>query len=65
LVQAALAHDGPALVDCDVNPNEPPMPGVVSTEQAKGFAEAFVHGQPHKSEIAKSLMADTIEKLKS
>jgi pyruvate dehydrogenase (quinone) len=64
-VQAALAHDGPALVDCDVNPNEPPMPGVVSTEQAKGFAEAFVHGQPHKSEIAKSLMADTIEKLKS
>ncbi len=58
-------YDGPALVDCDVNPNEPPMPGVVSSEQAKGFAEAFVRGQPHKAEIVKTLVADTMEKLKS
>ena len=64
-VQAALAHDGPALVDCDVNPNEPPMPGVVSREQAKGFAEAFLHGQPHKADIVKTLADDTMEKLRS
>jgi pyruvate dehydrogenase (quinone) len=26
-VRQALSHDGPALVDADVNPDEPPMPG--------------------------------------
>ncbi len=64
-VEEALAHDGAALVDCDVNPNEPPMPGVVSGEQAKGFAEAFARGQPHRADIVKTLMTDTIEKLRS
>ncbi|NUT10887.1 MAG: pyruvate oxidase, partial [Nonomuraea sp.] len=41
-IRQALAHDGPALVDVDVNPNEPPMPGKVSYEQAKSFAQAFL-----------------------
>jgi len=64
-VRDALAHDGPALVDCDVNPDEPPMPGLLTSEQVKGFSEAFLHGQPHKANIVKSVVADTIEKLRS
>jgi len=40
----ALAHDGPALVDVDVNPDEPPLPGKVEYEQAKKFAQAFLRG---------------------
>ncbi|KAB8193006.1 pyruvate oxidase [Nonomuraea phyllanthi] len=59
----ALAHDGPALVDVDVNPNEPPMPGKVSYEQAKSFAQAFLKGQPHKAAIATTLFKDRIQKL--
>ncbi len=39
-IRDALAHPGPALVDCDVNPNEPPMPGKVEYEQAKPFTQA-------------------------
>ena len=34
----------PAFVDCDVNPNEPPMPGKVTYDQAKHFTEAFLRG---------------------
>lgn len=34
-VREALAHPGPALVDCDVNPDEPPMPGKIEYQQAK------------------------------
>lgn len=60
----ALAHDGPALVDCDVNPNEPPMPGLLTSEQLKGFSEAFLRGQPHKAGIVKAVVADTLEKLR-
>ena len=44
-----LAHHGPALVDCDVNPNEPPMPGKVDYEQAKHVHGGFLRGQPHKA----------------
>ncbi|MDP9841433.1 thiamine pyrophosphate-dependent enzyme [Streptosporangium lutulentum] len=62
-VRQALEHDGPALVDVDVNPNEPPMPGKVSYEQAKKFVEAFLRGQPHKVAIATTLFKDKISQL--
>ncbi|MFB4287434.1 thiamine pyrophosphate-dependent enzyme [Nonomuraea sp. ATR24] len=62
-VAQALAHDGPALVDVDVDPNEPPMPGKVSYQQAKSFAQAFLRGQPHKASIATTLFKDKISQL--
>jgi pyruvate dehydrogenase (quinone) len=63
-LQEAFAHPGPALVDVAVDPNEPPLPGKVSYEQAKKFATAFLHGQPHKAAIATTLFKDKIEQLK-
>jgi len=57
----ALAHRGPALVDVAVDPNEPPMPGKVSYEQAKKFAGSFLHGQPHRAAIATTLFKDKIQ----
>jgi pyruvate dehydrogenase (quinone)/pyruvate oxidase len=63
-VQQALAHAGPALVDVNVNPQEPPLPGKVEYEQAKKFAEAFLRGQPHKATIATTLFRDKINELK-
>ena len=64
-VQQALSHSGPALVDVNVNANEPPLPGKISYEQAKKFAEAFLKGQPHKATIATTLFRDKIEQLKA
>jgi len=64
-IQQALSFDGPALVDVDVNPDEPPMPGKVEYEQAKKFAEAFLKGQPHRSTIATTLFRDKIQQLRS
>jgi len=61
----ALAHDGPALVDVDVNPNEPPMPGKVKYEQAKHFTEPFQCGQPHKVAIAATAVRGKINELRS
>jgi pyruvate dehydrogenase (quinone) len=60
----ALSHDGPALVDVNVNPDEPPLPGKVEYKQAKKFAEAFLRGQPRKATIATTLFRDKIEQLK-
>jgi pyruvate dehydrogenase (quinone)/pyruvate oxidase len=62
-IRDALAFDGPAIVDIDVDPNEPPLPGKVSYDQAKKFAQAFLKGQPHKAAIATTLFKDKIEQL--
>jgi len=64
-IRQAFSHDGPALVDVNVNPEEPPMPGKVEYEQAKKFAQAFLRGQPHKATIATTLFKDQIQQLRS
>jgi pyruvate dehydrogenase (quinone) len=63
-VRQALAHPGPALVDVMVNPDEPPLPGKVRYEQAKGFAQAWLRGQPRKATIASTLFRDKLQQLK-
>ena len=63
-VAEALAHDGPALVDVMVNPDEPPLPAKVSYEEAKGFAQAFLRGQPRRATIAATLFRDKLSQLK-
>lgn len=65
VLRQALEHPGPALVDVNVNPNEPPLPGKVEYEQAKNFALAFLRGQPHKATIATTLLKDRISELRS
>jgi pyruvate dehydrogenase (quinone) len=64
-VRALLAHDGPGVVDCDVNPDEPPMPGKVTYEQAKHFTQAFLRGQPHKASVLATVARDKISQLKA
>jgi pyruvate dehydrogenase (quinone)/pyruvate oxidase len=63
-VREMLAHDGPALLDVAVNPDEPPMPPKVKYDQAKGFAEAFLKGQPRRASIAATLFRDKLDQLK-
>jgi pyruvate dehydrogenase (quinone)/pyruvate oxidase len=62
-VRNALAWQGPALVDVVVNPDEPPLPAKVRYNQAKGFAEAFLKGQPRRAAIASTLFRDRYAQL--
>jgi pyruvate dehydrogenase (quinone) len=64
-VRAALAVDGPALVDVTVNPDEPPMPGKIQYEQAKKFTEAFLRGQPHKLSTLATVARDKFNQFRS
>jgi pyruvate dehydrogenase (quinone)/pyruvate oxidase len=65
VVKEALAHTGPALVDVHVNPEEPPLPPKVTYEQAKGFARAWLRGQPKKATIASTLFRDKLDQLQA
>ena len=64
-VGEALSYRGPALVDVVVNAEEPPMPPKVSYDQAKGFATAFLRGQPNRATIASTLFRDKLSQLKA
>ncbi len=64
-VRAALAHPGPALLDVVVNPDEPPLPAKITYQQAKGFAESFLKGQPRRAAITSTLFRDKIRQLRS
>ena len=58
VIREALAHDGPAVVNCYVDKNEPAMPGKVSTAQAIEFTKALARGERDTSEIIKNVIKD-------
>jgi pyruvate dehydrogenase (quinone) len=64
VLREALAEPGPALVECVVDADEPPMPGKLTTDQAIGFAEALAKGQPHRFEIMREGIAATARELR-
>jgi pyruvate dehydrogenase (quinone)/pyruvate oxidase len=64
-IAEAFEYPGPALVDVTVNPDEPPMPGKIQYEQAKGFVKSFLAGQPRKATIASTLFRDKITEMRS
>ena len=62
-LRRALAHDGPAVVQAVVDPNEPPLPGNISTEQFIKFSEAMIKGQKDGWKILKTVMKDKIREV--
>jgi pyruvate dehydrogenase (quinone) len=62
-LQRALEHPGPAVVQAVVDPNEPPLPGHVTTKQALHFAEALARGQKDAWKVIKSIAEDKIREV--
>jgi pyruvate dehydrogenase (quinone) len=63
VLREALAHDGPAVVQAVVDPNEPPMPGKITTEQALNFAKSLARGERDRSEIIKTVLKDRVREV--
>lgn len=63
ILRQALSHDGPAVVQAVVDPNEPPMPGNVSTDQFLKFSEALLRGQKDGWAILKTVLKDKIREV--
>jgi pyruvate dehydrogenase (quinone) len=62
-LRRALDHPGPAVIQAVVDPNEPPMPGRISTDQAVKFAEALTRGQKDAWTIVKTVMEDRVREV--
>lgn len=63
ILKQALAHDGPALVQAVVDPNEPPLPGNINSKQALHFAEAIIRGEKHGFAIIKTVLKDKVREV--
>jgi pyruvate dehydrogenase (quinone) len=60
VARQAFAQPGPALIQAVVDPNEPPLPGQISTEQAVHLAESLLKGEPERFAIIKDVLADKV-----
>jgi pyruvate dehydrogenase (quinone) len=63
LLDQAFATPGPVLIECLVDPHEPPMPPKVKPEQAAKFAKSLIRGTPDRMKIALTAAHNTVREL--
>ncbi len=63
VLDAALAIQGPALIEAVVDPNEPPMPAKIKPEQALHFSESLAKGTKDWQKIASTIAKDRIREM--
>ncbi|HTW44351.1 MAG TPA: thiamine pyrophosphate-dependent enzyme [Acidobacteriaceae bacterium] len=63
ILREALNYAGPAVIQAIVDPNEPPMPGKVKTEQAYKFSKALARGQKDAFKIVKDVAGDKVREV--
>ena len=63
VLREALAAGGPAVVQAIVDPQEPPMPGKATTDQAKHLVKALLRGQKDAGKIIKTIAEDQIREV--
>lgn len=63
VLQRALAHPGPAVIQAVVDVNEPPMPPRLTYDDVTHFAEALAKGQPERLDIVRTIAEDRIREL--
>ena len=63
VLREALAYPGPAVIEAVVDPNEPPLPGNITAEQALHFAEAMAKGDKDRWKIIKTVLEDKVREV--
>jgi pyruvate dehydrogenase (quinone) len=63
VVELAMNHNGPALIEAVVDPFLPPLPATITTDQALNFAKSVARGTPDRNKIVKSLVSEKIREL--
>ena len=63
VLRKALQHDGPAVVQAVVDPNEPPLPGNIGVKQAIHFAEALAKGEKDRGKIIETIAKDKVREV--
>jgi pyruvate dehydrogenase (quinone)/pyruvate oxidase len=60
-MREAMSWDGPVIIECVVDPHEPPMPAKVQGKQVKMLAQALREGTPNRNRIALQMVKDVLD----
>jgi pyruvate dehydrogenase (quinone)/pyruvate oxidase len=60
-IKEALAAPGPAIVECVVDPHEPPIPAKVKKQQVSHLVQALRQGTPNRNRIALQMVKDMLD----
>ncbi len=63
LLDQALAHPGPTVIEAVIDPFVPPMPPKISVEQATQFAKSLLKGEPNREKIAWTVLRDKVREM--
>lgn len=63
VLDQALQHPGPVVIEAVVDPNEPPMPAKVTARQAAHFIESLAKGTPDRKKLIETIVADKVREL--
>ena len=60
-MREAFSWDGPVIIECLVDPHEPPMPAKVKKNQVTMMAQALRQGTPNRNRIALQMVKDLLD----
>lgn len=60
-MRQALAMEGPVIIECLVDPHEPPIPAKVKSNQMKSLVSALREGTPNRNRIALQMVKDMLD----
>lgn len=63
VLEKALKHPGPVVVEAVVDPFEPPTPPKITFDQAKNLAVALAKGEPNRKEIALTALSNRVREV--
>ena len=63
VLRDAFAQPGPAVVEAVVDPNEPPLPGKITTQQVWHFIESMARGQKDRWDLIKTVIENKIREV--
>src|SRR5438552_10531570 len=63
VIDQALATKGPVVVEAVVDPFTPPAPAKITLEQAAHLAQSLARGEPNRSNIAWTVLADKVREI--
>jgi pyruvate dehydrogenase (quinone) len=62
-IEQFLAAPGPAILQAEIDPFEPPMPAKITADQALKFAESLARGEPNRGKIMATALGDRVREL--
>jgi len=63
ILRQAFKTSGPVVIDAQIDPNEAPMPGYITSTQALHFAQAMLLGEKNRWDLIKTVIKNKVRRI--